>query len=78
MYIYSNRETSFLKNNMYYDLAQELIYQWLGSWITPEWWSEAHLNKALARFIASDIVKNVITLPFLSLVFIDTISFLCR
>ncbi|KAH8417298.1 hypothetical protein KR222_008393, partial [Zaprionus bogoriensis] len=48
-----------LVKNIYYDLAQELIYQWLGSWVTPEWWSEAHLNKALARFIASEIVTIV-------------------
>lgn len=34
-------------------MAQELIYNWLGSWITPQWWSEAQVNKALAGFLAA-------------------------
>uniref|UniRef100_A0A2M4AFZ3 Aminopeptidase n=1 Tax=Anopheles triannulatus TaxID=58253 RepID=A0A2M4AFZ3_9DIPT len=37
----------------YYSLAQELIYQWLGSWITPHWWSDAHVNKAIAGFLSA-------------------------
>ncbi|XP_023169750.2 aminopeptidase N isoform X2 [Drosophila hydei] len=47
---------SDLMQNRYYDIAQELIYQWIGSWVTPEWWTDAHLNKALASFLASEIV----------------------
>jgi len=43
----------------YYDLTQEFIYQWIGSWVTPEWWNDAHLNKALASFLASEIVIQV-------------------
>lgn len=41
-------------------LAQELAYQWLGSWVTPLWWSDAHLNKALAGFLAASAALEVI------------------
>jgi len=27
--------------------------------VTPEWWNDAHLNKALASFLASEIVIQV-------------------
>ncbi|XP_030557590.1 aminopeptidase N [Drosophila novamexicana] len=47
---------SVIIQNRYYDIAQELIYQWIGSWVTPEWWTDAHLNKALASFLASETV----------------------
>ncbi|KRG00711.1 aminopeptidase N [Drosophila mojavensis] len=50
---------SDLTQNRYYDIAQELIYQWIGSWVTPEWWTDAHLNKALASFLAADIVFKI-------------------
>ncbi|XP_055377677.1 aminopeptidase N [Condylostylus longicornis] len=46
------KESELLKKG-YYGLSQELIYQWLGSWVTPYWWSDAHVNKALASFLAS-------------------------
>lgn len=54
----SHRDRDIL-NRGYYSLAQELIYQWLGSWITPYWWSDAHVNKALASFLAADVVIEV-------------------
>lgn len=42
----------------YYGMTQELVYQWLGSWITPHWWSDAHVNKAIAGFLsASTAIK---------------------
>ncbi|XP_055524204.1 aminopeptidase N [Wyeomyia smithii] len=37
----------------YYAITQELVYQWLGSWITPNWWSDAHVNKAIAGFLSA-------------------------
>uniref|UniRef100_A0A182FIT5 Aminopeptidase n=1 Tax=Anopheles albimanus TaxID=7167 RepID=A0A182FIT5_ANOAL len=43
----------------YYNLAQELIYQWLGSWITPHWWSDAHVNKAIAGFLSADTAIQI-------------------
>lgn len=39
--------------NGYYSIAQELVYQWLGTWISPHWWSDAHVNKAVAGFLAA-------------------------
>lgn len=51
---------SDLSNQGYYLLAQELIYQWLGSWITPQWWTEAHVNKAIAGFLAASTANEVI------------------
>lgn len=59
----TNRFTYFresdLSNQGYYLLAQELAYQWLGSWVTPLWWSDAHLNKALAGFLAASAALEV-------------------
>lgn len=46
------RESELLSHG-YYNLAQELVYNWLGSWVTPQWWSDAHVNKALAGFLAA-------------------------
>ncbi|XP_058063997.1 aminopeptidase N [Anopheles bellator] len=43
----------------YYGLAQELVYQWLGSWITPHWWSDAHVNKAIAGFLSADTAIKI-------------------
>uniref|UniRef100_A0A1I8M6U2 Aminopeptidase N n=1 Tax=Musca domestica TaxID=7370 RepID=A0A1I8M6U2_MUSDO len=55
-YVYRERE---LLQPGYYHIAQELIYQWLGSWITPYWWDDAHVNKALASFLAANIVFEI-------------------
>jgi len=43
----------------YQGLALELIYQWIGCWVTPHWWSDALVNKALASFIAAETVFDV-------------------
>lgn len=50
---------SDLTNPGYYLLAQELVYQWLGSWVTPFWWSDAHVNKAIAGFLAASTALEV-------------------
>ena len=34
-------------------IAQELVYQWLGAMATPFWWSDAHVNHALARYLTA-------------------------
>ncbi|XP_030382477.1 aminopeptidase N [Scaptodrosophila lebanonensis] len=48
-----------LLNEGFYILTQELISQWLGSWVTPFWWADAHINKALSSFLASEIVIQI-------------------
>ncbi|XP_041449653.1 leucyl-cystinyl aminopeptidase isoform X2 [Drosophila obscura] len=53
------RETELLKKG-YLVLARELVNQWIGSWITPEWWSEANLNKALTSFLAAEFVMTMV------------------
>lgn len=50
---------SDLANRGYYLIAQELVYQWLGSWVTPAWWSDAHVNKAIAGFLAAATANEV-------------------
>ncbi|XP_064212579.1 aminopeptidase N isoform X1 [Tribolium castaneum] len=34
-------------------ISQELTYQWLGSLATPFWWSDAHINNALVRYVTA-------------------------
>ncbi|XP_044740664.1 aminopeptidase N isoform X2 [Chrysoperla carnea] len=36
-----------------WQIAQEITYQWLGALATPYWWSDAHINKALASYMAA-------------------------
>lgn len=48
----SCRESDLLQNS-YYLIAQELVYQWLGAWATPYWWSDSHINKAIAGFLSA-------------------------
>ncbi|XP_065072809.1 aminopeptidase N [Ochlerotatus camptorhynchus] len=45
--------------NGYYGIAQEFVYQWLGAWISPHWWSEAHVNKAVAGFLAASTAIEI-------------------
>ncbi|KAB0800196.1 hypothetical protein PPYR_05936 [Photinus pyralis] len=40
-------------------ITHELVYQWLGALATPFWWSDAHINNALARYITSYITLQV-------------------
>uniref|UniRef100_U5EY25 Aminopeptidase n=1 Tax=Corethrella appendiculata TaxID=1370023 RepID=U5EY25_9DIPT len=44
---------SELQAQGYKTIAQEISYQWLGSWVTPFWWSDAHINKAIAGFLST-------------------------
>lgn len=55
----SNNRESDLANRGYYLIAQELVYQWLGAWVTPYWWSDAHVNKAIAGFLAANTANEV-------------------
>ncbi|KAH8379861.1 hypothetical protein KR009_007687, partial [Drosophila setifemur] len=52
------RESELFKKGIF-TIAKELIYQWIGIWITPEWWSDANVNKALISFLASEIVIDI-------------------
>ncbi|XP_062552082.1 aminopeptidase N [Armigeres subalbatus] len=51
------RESDLL--NGYYGITQELVYQWLGTWISPHWWSDAHVNKAVAGFLAASTAIEI-------------------
>ncbi|XP_026755320.2 aminopeptidase N [Galleria mellonella] len=50
---------SDLSNKGYFQLAQELSYQWLGALTTPAWWSDAHLNKALVGYLAAEVAFKI-------------------
>ncbi|XP_039233335.1 aminopeptidase N isoform X2 [Drosophila yakuba] len=52
------RESEIVKKDVF-DISRELIYQWIGIWMTPEWWTDANVNKALISFIASEIVFEI-------------------
>ncbi|KAG5881692.1 hypothetical protein JTB14_002175 [Gonioctena quinquepunctata] len=34
-------------------LTHELVYQWLGDLASPFWWSDAHINNALVRYVTA-------------------------
>ncbi|CAG9815486.1 unnamed protein product [Phaedon cochleariae] len=34
-------------------LTHELVYQWLGALASPFWWSDAHINHALVRYVTA-------------------------
>lgn len=46
------RESELLQNSFYL-IAQELVYQWLGAWATPYWYSDSQINKAIAGFLSA-------------------------
>lgn len=50
---------SELRKNGFFEIMRELIYQWIGVCITPDWWTEADVNKALISFLASELVIDV-------------------
>lgn len=50
---------SDLQTNGYYSLAQEITYQWIGHLVSPKWWSDSHLNKALAGFLAVTVAMEI-------------------
>lgn len=41
-------------------ISQELAYQWLGALATPFWWSDAHINNALVRYVTAYTTLKVI------------------
>lgn len=51
---------SELSNKGSWQITHELVYQWLGSLATPFWWSDAHINNALARYITTYTTLKVI------------------
>lgn len=48
-----------MSNNGIFEISKELLYHWIGIWITPNWWNDEPLNKALISFLAREIVINV-------------------
>lgn len=48
-----------MQSKGYYALAQEIAYQWIGHLVTPMWWTESHLNKAVAGFLAVNVAMEV-------------------
>ncbi|KAK9874641.1 hypothetical protein WA026_005467 [Henosepilachna vigintioctopunctata] len=42
-----------------WNLAHELSYQWLGGLATPYWWSDAHINTALVRYVTAYTILKV-------------------
>ncbi|OWR47404.1 protease m1 zinc metalloprotease [Danaus plexippus plexippus] len=50
---------SDLSSRGYLQLSQELSYQWLGALVSPAWWSDAHLNKALVGYLAAEIAFKI-------------------
>ncbi|XP_050746092.1 glutamyl aminopeptidase isoform X3 [Drosophila biarmipes] len=52
------RESELLKTGVF-AMCRELVYQWIGIWITPDWWTDNIVNKALANYIASEIMLDI-------------------
>ncbi|XP_046393632.1 aminopeptidase N [Ischnura elegans] len=40
-------------------VAGELAYQWVGGFVTPAWWTDAWINKALANYMTSVAVDEL-------------------
>lgn len=60
IFIFLFRESDLATDeNLLKHLTREMVYQWIGNLITPHWWSEVHINKALANFIAYIISLKV-------------------
>ncbi|KAL4721439.1 hypothetical protein ACJJTC_003427 [Scirpophaga incertulas] len=50
---------SDLSNKGYLQLAQEIMYQWCGALVSPFWWSDAYINKALVNYLAAEITFKI-------------------
>lgn len=48
-----------LSRPSFWNTAYELMYQWIGQYITPFSWSDAPVNKALNSFLASMTTVDV-------------------
>lgn len=57
-FLKSSRESELGGKNSWH-ITQELVYQWLGALATPFWWSDAHINNALARYITAYTILKV-------------------
>uniref|UniRef100_A0A1A9VNN8 Aminopeptidase n=1 Tax=Glossina austeni TaxID=7395 RepID=A0A1A9VNN8_GLOAU len=53
------KERDLLNKPSYYFLTHELAYQWLGSWITPDWWNVSHINRALVGFLSTTVTLKL-------------------
>ncbi|XP_018326594.1 aminopeptidase N isoform X2 [Agrilus planipennis] len=42
-----------------WQITHELVYQWLGNWASPYWWTDAHINNALARYVTTYITLKI-------------------
>ncbi|KAJ8983745.1 hypothetical protein NQ317_017848 [Molorchus minor] len=40
-------------------ITQELVYQWLGALTTPYWWSDAHINNALVKYVTAYTTRKM-------------------
>lgn len=58
MFLFLFRESD-LQSKGYYALAQEMAYQYFGHLVTPQWWTESHLNKAIAGFLAVNVAMEI-------------------
>ncbi|KAK4881226.1 hypothetical protein RN001_004545 [Aquatica leii] len=50
---------SELSGKRSWKITHELVYQWLGALATPFWWSDAHINNALARYVTSYVTLKI-------------------
>jgi hypothetical protein len=60
---------SELNQNTYYLIAQELAYQWVGALISPYWYTDFHINKAVTGSIAAIYLCTWSTHSFVNLRF---------
>ncbi|XP_037950575.1 aminopeptidase N [Teleopsis dalmanni] len=50
-----------ISQNGYLTLAQQFIQQWIGCCVSPHWWNDFHINKALANFVAAEMSFDIDT-----------------
>jgi hypothetical protein len=54
------RESDFMNEDaLSWHLAVEVSQQWLGHLVSPAWWTDAKINKALANYLATLAAKQV-------------------
>ncbi|CAK1599113.1 unnamed protein product [Parnassius mnemosyne] len=50
---------SDLSSSGHIQLTHEVLHQWLGALVTPAWWSDAHVNKALVGYLAVETAYKI-------------------
>jgi aminopeptidase N len=45
-------------------VVNELVFQWVGGLVTPHWWNDTWVNRALANFLARSAAADVSNLKF--------------